>query len=214
MTTSTLTAPAPKKFSMTTGKKIAGSVAIVVTAAALAGAGTFGDFSNSTNASQEVSTGSAGLTMGYNTFNKPVSGFLPGDSVERLASFTNPGTAELKDVLLDVTVNESSALTTDPVNGLQVSVSNCLVPWTVDPSGADFCSGYEWNVVPPTSIAALAAQAPTALPTMQSLVGGGVDNLRAVISLPSTADVSFQNLSAEVDFSFTGTQRNGKLIND
>ena len=42
-----------------------------------------------------------------------------------------------------------------------------------------------------------------------SLVAGKTDYLTFTVSLPTTADTTFQGLSAPLSLTFTGTQRNG-----
>ena len=47
------------------------------------------------------------------------------------------------------------------------------------------------------------------LVTPASLAAGGVDNLIFSISLPTTADNTFQGKSATLSLTFTGVQRTG-----
>lgn len=81
---------------LSTGKKLLASAAVVGVLAAVAGLGSWGAFTGSTSASQKVATGSAGLEMPYSDFNGPVSGMLPGDTIERTATLYNPGSSSLK----------------------------------------------------------------------------------------------------------------------
>ena len=66
----------------TTSGKILASVALVGTAAAVAGMGTYGAFTSSTSASQAVTAGTVTIALGApgpaNTLNVPVAGLLPG----------------------------------------------------------------------------------------------------------------------------------------
>lgn len=210
MATSTLTDRPSKNSS--TGKKLLASAAIIGTAAAVAGLGTFGEFVSSTNASQTVTSGSAGLAMPYSTMDKPISGMLPGDSIERYATLNNPGTESLKGVYLVTAVAEPNLLTTDEANGLRIKIVNCAVPWTVVTGGADVCTSKETTQVETVPLATFLAGGEQALPAMQSMTGGGEDHLKAIISLPVTADTNFAKISTTIDFTFTGVQRDGMLL--
>lgn len=209
MTTSTLTNPVKSRIKANTKKVLASAVVLGATAAVV-GLGTYGTFTGSTSASQKVASGSAGLEMPYSDFNKPIAGMLPGDTVERIATITNPGDSALKSVLMGIDVTQSSALVTDPVNGLKIEIQGCAVPWTVNAAGPDTCGSAQWTVLPNGP---LVATAPTSVNTA-SVNAKSTDYLRALISLPDTADASFQSLSADVNFTFSGTQRDGQFLND
>jgi hypothetical protein len=47
------------------------------------------------------------------------------------------------------------------------------------------------------------------LANLASLTKSGSDHLRVTLSLPTTADNSFQSLTSKVNLVFTGTQRSG-----
>jgi hypothetical protein len=46
-----------------------------------------------------------------------------------------------------------------------------------------------------------------ALGSLNALAAGGTDHLQVVLTLPSTADNSFQGKTSTVTYQFTGTQR-------
>ena len=177
----------------TTASKIIVSVALVGTAAAVAGLGTYGAFTSTTSASQAVTTGNVTIALAAsgatNTLSVPVSDVLPGDKIERLATLANTGTV--------------SALTTDPVDGLQLAIENCSIAWT-GAAGAYSCDGIKTTVLATGTIITGTAKTLT-LP--KALTAGQTDNLKVITTLPATAGNGFQNLTSTIGFTFTATQR-------
>lgn len=209
MATSTLPpAPSKRTAKFSTGKKLMASAAIVGAIASIAALGSFGSVGGSTSASQKVATGSVALEMPYSTFNGPIAGMLPGDTIERVATLHNPGSANLEEIVLTTTRTEPSALNTDPVNGLQLHLQTCSTPWTAVPGGPDDCGGSMQTVLN-SSLAVLSTNALTGL---QSVNPGGQDYLLATFMLPSSADATFQNLSADTTFTFDAAQRDAKFL--
>jgi predicted ribosomally synthesized peptide with SipW-like signal peptide len=190
----------------TTGKIIA-SVALVGTAAGVAGLGTYGAFTSTTSANQSVASGSVAIALAApgatNTLNVAVTDVVPGDKVERLATLSNTGTSDLNNVTLSTTATASSLLTTDGTNGLQLTIENCSTPWA-GTAGAYTCGGNKTTVLAAGPVITGTAKTLT-LPT--SLTAGATDNLKVITSLPASADNTFQGLTSTVAFSFTGTQR-------
>jgi spore coat-associated protein N len=191
----------------TTSGKILASVALVGTAAAVAGMGTFGTFSSSTTASQAVAAGTVKIALGAtasDTLSVPVSGLVPGDPVEKLVTLANTGTSDLGSVALTTTDTAASpsALTTDPANGLQLLVENCSTPWT-GAAAPYTCTGTKTTVLVPSSVVG----ANRALTNLASLTSGKADNLKVTTTLPKSAPDSFQGAASTVGFSFAATQR-------
>jgi spore coat-associated protein N len=192
----------------TTSGKILASAALVGTAAAVAGMGTYGAFTSSTSASQKVDSGNVTIALAApgatNTLNIPVADLLPGDKVERLATLANTGTSDLNNVTLNTIASTPSALTTDPIDGLQLTIENCSSPWA-GTAGAYTCAGTRSTVLVSGPIITGTAKTLT-LPT--ALAAGGADNLKVITTLPASAGNGFQKLTSTVDFTFTATQRN------
>lgn len=192
----------------TTSGKILASVALVGTAAAVAGMGTYGAFVGSTSASQDVEAGTVVIALGdgtANTLNVPVVGLLPGDSVEKIATLSNSGSA-LNAVTLTVSTTAPSVLTTNLTDGLQLTIESCSVPWT-PAAGADTCGGTKATVLAKGSIIG----ANKALANLSALAAGSADLLKVTTSLPATADNTFQGASTTIAFDFTATQRTGEV---
>jgi hypothetical protein len=195
-----------------TARKIVGSLAIVGTAAAVAGLGTYGNFTDSTtplNTTVDTGTLSINLAQPGGAVAIPVStnGFLPGDSMSRAVNLINDGGTALGSVsLTSALTTPANALTTDGINGLQLSVKACSVAWTVGgtPSAPTYtCAGAERSIMNGSAVNS------TNLASPASLAVGGVDNIVFTISLPTTATNNMQGLNAGLSLTFTAAQRAG-----
>lgn len=196
-----------------TARKVVGSLAIAGTAAAVAGLGTYGTFTDSTTpVATTVQTGTLSIDLavpsgGY-TIPANVTGFVPGDSMTRAVNLVNDGTSPLSAVSLTaMATGPANALTTDTVNGLQLAVKGCSVAYTqggTAQSPSYTCSGTE-----KTLFSGPAAAGNVTLNSPASLNPGGTDYLTFSISLPTSADNTFQGKSAALSLTFTGTQRAG-----
>ena len=183
-----------------TTRKVVGSLAILGTAAAVAGLGTYGNFTDSTtpmNTTVDTGTLSINLAQPGGAVAIPVSttGFVPGDSMTRAVNLINDGGSALGSVTSSPRcTSASNVLTTDAVNGLQLAVKGCTVAWTQGgtPTAPTYtCAGTERTVLTGSAVASSATLASPA-----SLAAGGVDYLVFSISLPATADNTFQGKSA------------------
>jgi hypothetical protein len=194
-----------------TARKVVGSLAVLGTAAAVAGLGTYGNFTDSTtpmNTTMATGTLSINLAQPAGAYAIPVSvtGMVPGDSVTRAVNLVNDGDLGLSSVSVVSSATAPSILTTDTTNGLQLSVKSCSVPWTQGGTSASptyTCSGTASTVMTGPVVANQGLNNPN------SLNPGGTDYLTFSISLPTTADNTFQGKSASLSLSFTGAQRSG-----
>ena len=189
-------------------RKVVGSLAVVGAAAAVAGLGTFGTFSDSTApVSTTVSTGTVDINLaqpsGAVTIPATVSGFVPGDSMTRAVNLSNNGTSALSSISLNSSSTASNALVTDATNGLQLTIKACSVAYTGVGTTTPTCSGTERTVA-----TGQAVQTNSVLSGMASMNPGGTDYLVLTVSLPASAGNTFQNLSAPLSITFTGVQRN------
>lgn len=194
----------------TTGKVVA-SAALVAAAAAVAGLGTYGAFTSATSATTNVATGTVSINLGAtgatNRLSIAAAGLVPGDTVQRAATLTNPaGNQSLSAITLTTAATTSSKLDTDPTLGLQFSVDACSVPWAevgTSPAYTYTCTGTTTPVL--TSRAIVGANLP--LTNLTSVAANKTDNLRVTATVPAAADNTFQGLNSVVNFTFTGTQR-------
>jgi spore coat-associated protein N len=188
-----------------TSTKILASASLVAAAAAVAGLGTYGAFTSSTSASASVAAGTVSITLGAagNSLSIPAAGVLPGDRIERLVSLVNSGNQNLNAVTLTTNAAGSpSVLTTDAINGLQLTVDACSVPWT-GTAAPYTCAGTLTPVLAKVPVVG----SNLALSNLTSLTAGKTDNLRVSATLPATAGDAFQGQTSTVGFSFTATQR-------
>ncbi|RAM37304.1 TasA family protein [Arthrobacter globiformis] len=195
----------------TTSGKILASVALVGTAAAVAGMGTYGAFTSTTSASQVATAGTVVIALGApgaaNTLNVPVTGLLPGDKVEKLVTLSNSGNQDLNNVTLTTSAGATgSLLTTDLTNGLQLTIENCSTAWAG--SAAPYtCPTGSTKTTVLASTPIIGANANKVLANLTSLTAGKTDNLKVTTSFPSAAPNTFQGASSTISFDFTGTQR-------
>ena len=195
--------------SRTTAKKVIGSLGVIGAAAAVAGMGTFGTFTDSsTPVATTVQSGTLNIDVAQQGFAVPVttSNFVPGDSMTRAVNLINSGNVGLGSVVLGTTVTTPSVLTTDTTNGLQLAVKSCSVPWTqagTATAATYTCAGTERALASGPAVSNLTLNNPA------SLAAGSTDYLTFAISLPTSADNTFQGKSAALSLTFTGTQRTG-----
>ena len=191
-----------------TAARIVATLGVLGATAAIAGLGTFGTFSDTTSPvdtavdSGVVSVDVADAGSGMVPFTGGL--MLPGDSRRFPVDLVNSGNTALGTVSLGSTATASSVLDTDPVNGLQLKVESCSLPWTVSNS-VWTCAGTKKNLY-----AGRMVVSNFALSGAASLVAGGVDHLLLTASLPSSASTdAYQGASSSLRFVFTGVQRGG-----
>ncbi|MEC5197800.1 spore coat-associated protein N [Arthrobacter sp. PL16] len=196
----------------TTSGKVLASVALLGVAASVAGLGTYGSFTSTTSASETVTAGTVDVRLGAagtdaNRLTIAATGVVPGDTIQRAATLTNAGNQNFGGVTLSTTATgTASKLTSDPVNGLQVAVDACSLPWTetgTAPAYTYTCSGSVSSVLPSRAIIGT----DIVLSSLQSITTSSADYLRVTATLPTAADNSFQGLTSSVNFAFTATQR-------
>ena len=189
-----------------TARKVVGSLAVIGTAAAVAGRGTYGNFTDSTtpmNTTLATGTLSINLTSAGTAVPVSVSNMVPGDSMSRAVDLVNDGDLAMSSISMSASTTSSNILTTDTTNGLQLSVRSCSVPWTEAAGPTYSCSGTERSLMNGPVINS------TSLSSPASLNPGGSDHLVFSVSLPTTAGNAFQGLSADLSLSFTGASRSG-----
>ena len=196
----------------TVRSKVLISAALLGTAAAAAGLGTFGSFTSATSASASVSSGTVSIALGAantaaNRFSVAASGLVPGDTGQRGVTLTNAaGNQALSSIVLTTSATASSKLDTDPTLGLQLKIDSCTTPWTetgTAPAYVYSCSGTTKSVLATRALIG----SNLALSNLSALAANNVDNLVVTMSFPAGADNTFQSQSSVVSFTFTGTQR-------
>jgi hypothetical protein len=191
-----------------TGLQIVGALSAVGAAVAVAGLGTFGQFTDSTSpVNAQVDTGV--LSVDVSTpggASVPFAGgmMLAGDSRSALVDLVNDGTTPLSAVTLTSVATSSSVLDQDAVNGLQLSVESCSVAWTTG-EAAPSCSGTVRTYVSQPILVNNVA-----LPATAALAAGATDHLKLTAVLPGRASgAAFEGASSNLTFQFTGSQKAG-----
>ena len=191
-----------------TGLKIVGALSLVGAAVAVAGLGTFGQFTDSTSpVNTTVDTGVVSVDVSTPAgASVPFAGgmMLAGDSRSALIDLVNDGTTPLAAVTLTSTATSSSVLDTDTVNGLQLTVESCSVAWTTG-AGVPTCSGSVRSYFTQPIIVSNVPLAATS-----ALAAGATDHLKLTAALPSSASgAAFEGATSNLNFVFTGSQRSG-----
>jgi spore coat-associated protein N len=188
------------------------SVALLVSAASIAGLGTFATFTSSTPAvSHTISSGTISISLGAtgsstNRLNIGASGIAPGDTIQRSVDLSSAaGSMALASITLTTTASPSSLLDTDATNGLQMVIDKCSLAW-VESASQPYtytCAGTTSTVL--ASRAVIGSN--LALSNLVATTPGSTDHLRVTLTLPSSAGNTFQGLSSTISYVFTGTQR-------
>lgn len=188
--------------------KVELSLALLVLAFCLIGLGAFATFTSSTSASHSVTTGTVTIALGAtgastNRLNVNATGLAPSDTIQRSFDLINQGTLNLASITLTSAATTSSLLDTDATNGLQMAIDKCSVAWTESGSSPAFsytCSGSTTTVLASRAVVGTNL----ALANLGALTAGVTDHLRLTLTLPSTADNSFQNQASTIQYTFTG----------
>lgn len=133
-------------------------------------------------------------------------GFFPGRAVERTLAISNRSRAEFSVVTLSTKATTSSLLDSDPVDGLQLSIDACSVPWEktgADAGASNICRGRTTAVVGRRPVIGQN----TPLSGLSATEPGGRDYLRLTLSLPASADDRFQGQRSRISYSFRGAPR-------
>lgn len=193
-------------------RKVLLSIAAVGAAASIAGLATFATFTGSTSASQTVSTGTVTIALGTaggadNRLTIGASDIAPGDTLQRHVKLSNTGSLNLASITLTTAATTSSVLDTDGTKGLQMVIEKCAAGWVESLS-----TPYTYtcaDVGGPTAV--LASQrvigSGLTLSGLSSTTAGSNDSLRVTLTLPTTADDTFQGKTSTIQYTFTGTQR-------
>ena len=194
-----------------TTKKLLATLAVLGAAASIVGLGTYATFTSSTSQSHTISSGTVTIALGAtgaatNRLNIGASGLAPGDTVQRSVDLTNSGSLDLASITLTTTATTSSTLDTDATNGLQMVIDKCSQAWTeagTAPAYTYTCGGTTSTVLASRAVIGSAL----ALSNLSATTAGNTDRLRVTLTLPSSADNTFQNKSSTIQYAFTGTQR-------
>jgi spore coat-associated protein N len=192
-----------------TAVKVLASVVLVGGAASVAGLGTFGSFTSTTSASENVATGKVVLSTGASVRGLDVaaSNLVPGDTVQRTVTLTRSSDTEaFGAVKLTTAGTAANPLTSDATNGLQLKVDQCSAAWVKPANSNDLtCSGTVTPVLAQRAVVGSALDLGAATTVLNGSAAAA--NLRVTLTLPTTADNGFQGLANTINFTFDATQR-------
>jgi len=179
--------------------------AAVGLATVLAHGVTFGTFDDPATASPGVTM--ARLSLSLTTPGGPPepfrgSGFYPGSVVRQDVALTNSGGYPLTSVRLVTSAGTPTLLTTDPVNGLQLTLTSCLARW--DQNGSSYSCPNS-----PTPVYRGPYIADQALPALGNL--SSQMHVLIEVTLPTTAGNEFQGLNAALGMEFRAQQAPGRV---
>jgi len=194
----------------TNAAKLFATVALVASAGAVAGIGTYGAYTDTTSA--DVSVGSAKVSVLMNDSDQGIhvdaKNMVPGDKVVFPVSIKRAaGSAELGDLSLQTSVTNQNALT----DALRLTVDSCSKAWTVSGSAVT-CSGTTTNVSTDGGLVGNGATSAWGQTSnwVPNLNGNAPVYLRATLSLPNSAGNNTAGLTTGITWTLTGTQRTAK----
>jgi hypothetical protein len=169
---------------------------------------------------QSVGSGTLKLTLADNGagFTTAIGNLAPADVVNRYVDVTNGGSLDASALTLTVSDANSTKLTTDPVNGLHASVTQCTAgTWT---AASGTCSGA-------TSVLAGNVALKTLISTPSVLIAGALPagttlHLQIAVVLPDQIETTvngvlpaatIQGQSASLTWTFATAQRTATTTN-
>lgn len=203
--------------SLSRTQKLLLSGVAVTTAAALAGFGTYANWTQSQTATQNVTTGTFGLALGGTAplvNNLPivsVDHVVPGDSMPRVVDVSNTGNTPFKTLTLAPTGTGGTVpgLNDGSADALTWTVYSCASEWTSN-NAATGCAGGAGTVLKATE--ALTGSNSLDLSTSTAATTApGTDHLLVVTAYPTGATLfgTYGGLSDAITYTFSATQRDG-----
>jgi spore coat-associated protein N len=182
------------------------AVAVATLALAVLGVGGTAVF---TLSERNAGASSAFAALGPLSVNTPANrlgvaaaGLSPGALVQRVVDIRNTGTARLARLTLTTTASPRSRLDTDRVNGLQLRIERCPVPWIEHRSVIDRALTYAC----PAPVATVLASRPV-VQTLVPLAGvngapGAHNYLRVILTFPRNAPRALQGQFSTLHYTF------------
>ncbi len=183
-------------------KRVLATFGVVGAIGALA-AGTYSQFTGTTAVTQNINSGTLVLNSATNSLTIAATDVAPGDTIQRAVNVKNTGSVAAKDISVTTALASGTPnlLTTDATNGLQMTIEQCSSMPVVQGDGSYSCPGAATVLANGTVLRAK---------TAFGLASVGADNFfRVTVTLPGTADNTFQGLSAAILYTFDAVQRDG-----
>ena len=186
-------------------RKLLLSIAVLGSAASIAGLGTFATFTSSTSASHTIASGTLSLTSPFSRLGTGASPIAAGDTMQRGIDLSYSGSIAFGSATLTTSATSSSLLDTDATNGLQIAIDKCSQAWTESGPPYTYTCGGSTSTV----LASRALIGSSIALSNLTLTAGSTDHLRVTVTFPSGAGNTLQNQSSTISYTFTGVQRNG-----
>lgn len=187
-----------------TSSKVLASAALLAAAAGVAGLGTYGGFSGTTEASTEVASGTVILSGAESSaITVAATNVIPGDTMQRPVTLSNTGTVDFSSTTLTTTSVGTDATLTSGANPLRMSIDSCSTAWTETGTTKTYtCAG--------TTTPVLAeGQALITNGSLGAIPAGQAKHLRATLTLPLAAGNEYQAKTSSLKFEFGGAVSHG-----
>ncbi|GAB2854543.1 TasA family protein [Nocardioides pacificus] len=198
--------------SKSTTIKVLASTVLVGGAVAVAGLGTFGAFTSTTTAQQDVAAGTITLTLNGKTAATPIplDGMVPGDHFQRAFNLARGAGDELFGSLtIDSNVTGDAGL----VGAFDAVLKTCDAPWVPSATASKdlTCASGERELANVTDVA---QDLPLPAGILDSTLNGTSRqlNLAAFYTFTDQGEITDNALKgkkATIDYTFTATQRGG-----
>lgn len=200
----------PLRLSGGISRKLLVSLGILGSVGAIAGLGTYAQFTDSTSASHSVTTGTVDIDLAAsgaaNRLSESSTLLAAGDTIERAVDLNIAGDLALSSITLAASASTSSNLDTDATDGLQLQVDRCSTAWSE--AGAASARTYTCGGTQAIASAAGPVIRSAAALTNLALTAGGTEHLRLKWTLPASAtQADHGGRATVVDYDFVGVQR-------
>jgi spore coat-associated protein N len=146
-------------------------------------------------------TGTVGIAFGrVNRLHVGAVGLAPGDRMERPFNLKKVGKAPVNVVTLTTTASITSALDSDPVNGLQLRIDKCPGRWAKIGRRVYACHGEIQSVVPWRPVVGTSVPLEN-IPELQ--LRNQKVHLLLTLMLPQTAPIALENQTSSLSYTFT-----------
>jgi hypothetical protein len=197
----------------------------------LTGIGVYAGLNAVATGTESVSSGTISLILGAdgNSTGLPqtISNMVPGDVYNTYVTLTNGAAMAGQNLTLAVTGSPSNSTLISPpaadgTTGLQVTVTQCSVAWTVTVGtpGAGTCGGTSTSLLAATAVSSLGTAATL---VAGSITAGGVYHLQVQLTLPSSLTETttngtvptstIQGQSVTLTYTFSESQRAATTTN-
>lgn len=198
-------------------QRVALAAAMSLAAINVLGVGAYATWTDTEADQVDIVSGTLGIVLGAsgttaNRLDVAAQDIAPGDTISRAVDLTNDGSIDLASITL-TTVGQNGTALYNGTDGLDLKLAECSVAWTetVDSNGAYnyACSGTAAYPIGTSTTYDSVQQTSRALEGVAALAPGETSHLLVAMTLPQSADNSYQGLSETIGFTFDAIQRDG-----